>query len=210
MPGSRPRPGRATARRGLRQDLATQKHGRGPAARIHLLGGVGAVTDRGEPLDVGPAKCQAVFAALALSAGTAVPASRLVDLVWGEDPPRTAERTLQSYLTRLRKGLGPDSIIRTGAAYRLDVTPDSVDVLRFQRRIDVGDVAGALAEWTGPPLTGLDAPGFAAIVDGLTERWLGAVEANLERRVETDASGAIGPLTELTASYPFREGCGRC
>ena len=104
MPDSGLLPGRATARRGLRQDLATQKHGRGPAARIHLLAGVGAATDGGEPLDVGPAKCQAVFAALALSAGTAVPASRRVDLVWGEDPPRTAERTLQSYLTRLRKG----------------------------------------------------------------------------------------------------------
>ena len=40
---------------------------------IRLLGGVGASTDRGDPLDVGPAKCQTVLAALALAAGSAVP-----------------------------------------------------------------------------------------------------------------------------------------
>jgi len=174
--------------------------------RIRLLGEVGAETDRGEPLDVGPAKCQAVLAALALSAGTAVPVWRLVDVVWGDDPPRTADRTLQSYLTRLRKSLGPGSIMRSGAAYRLAVPADSVDVLRFQRRLDAGDIDAALAEWTGLPLAGLTVPGLAATVDGLVERWLGAVEADLERRVETSAPAAIGPLTELTASYPFREG----
>jgi predicted ATPase/DNA-binding SARP family transcriptional activator len=174
--------------------------------RIRLLGEVGAATDRGEPLDAGPAKCQAVLAALALSAGTAVPVWRLVDVVWGDDPPRTANRTLQSYLTRLRKSLGPDSIVRSGAAYRLAVPAESVDVLRFQRRLDAGNIDAALAEWTGLPLAGLTVPGLAATVDGLVERWLGAVEADLERRVETSAPAAIGPLTELTASYPFREG----
>src|SRR5579859_6246853 len=107
--------------------------------RIRLLGEVGVVTDRGESVDVGPAKCQAVLAALALSAGTPVPVWRLVDVVWGDDPPRTADRTLQSYLARLRKSLGSGSIVRAGAAYRLDVPAGSVDVLRFQQRLDAGD-----------------------------------------------------------------------
>ena len=101
--------------------------------RIRLLGGVGAVTDRGEPVDVGPAKCRALLAALALSPGTAVPVWRLVELVWGDDPPRTADRTLQSYVTRLRKGLGHELITRVGAAYRLDVPAESVDVVRFRQ-----------------------------------------------------------------------------
>jgi DNA-binding SARP family transcriptional activator len=43
-------------------------------------------------------------------------------------------------------------------------------------------------------------------VDGLVEQWLGAVEADLSRRVDTDPQAAIGPLTEFSASYPFREG----
>jgi len=174
--------------------------------RIGLLGGVSAVTDGGVPLDIGPAKCQTVLAVLALSAGSVVPVSRLVELVWGDAPPRTAEKTLQSYVVRLRAGLGADAIVRTGAAYRLAVPVDAVDVARFRRHLDSGSIAAALVEWTGTPLAGLDANGLTPIVDGLVEQWLGAVETDLARRVEADAPGVIGPLTELTADYPFREG----
>lgn len=152
--------------------------------QIRLFGGVSAATNDGEPVDIGPAKCQAVLAALALSAGSAVPVSRLVELVWGEEPPRTAEKTLQSYVTRLRKGLGRASIVRIGAAYRLDVEADAVDIARFRRQLDVGDIEAALAEWTGTPLAGLDAEGLAATVAGLVEQWLGAVEIDLGRRIE--------------------------
>src|SRR6266568_4187782 len=124
--------------------------GSGPVVlQVRLLGGVSAVTDQGESADIGPAKCQALLAALALSAGKAVPVWRLTELIWGEEPPQTADRTLQSYATRLRKGLGSDSIIRAGAAYRLNVAPDAVDVVRFQRQLDAGDVDAALAEWSG-------------------------------------------------------------
>jgi predicted ATPase/class 3 adenylate cyclase len=173
---------------------------------IRLFGGVRVADDAGAPVDVGPAKCQAVLAALALSAGSAVPVSRLVELVWGPGPPRTAGKTLQSYVTRLRKGVGPGAIGRTGAAYRLDVDPDAVDVVRFQRLLAAGDVDAALAEWAGTPLAGLDAPGLTPTVDALVEQWLGAVELHLARVVETDPAGAVGPLTELTAGNPFREG----
>src|SRR5688572_7390936 len=99
---------------------------------ICLLGGVSATRDDGAPADIGPARCRTVLAALALSVGSAVPVPRLVELVWGEQPPRTAAKTLQSYVTRLRKGLGPESVVRTGAAYRLDVAAEAVDVVRFQ------------------------------------------------------------------------------
>ena len=178
----------------------------GAGVRIQLLGGVAVTDDRGEPVDVGPAKCRALLAALALAPGTAVPTWRLVELVWGGDPPRTAERTLQSYVTRLRASLGHDSIARAGAAYRLDVPDGAVDAARFQRCLDAGDVTGAIAEWTGHPLAGLTAPGLAAAVDGLVERWLGAVEADLRARVEADPAGTLGRLTELTADHPYREG----
>ncbi len=173
--------------------------------QVHLLGGVSVATDAGEPLDVGPAKCQAVLAALALSVGEAVSVSRLVDVVWGEDPPRTADKTLQGYVVRLRKGLGPETIVRTGTAYRLDLDPDRVDVARFRRLLTAGDVDEALATWTGTPLAGLDVPGLTAAVDGLVEQWLGAVEHRLSQRVASDAAGTIAALTELTAAHPFRE-----
>jgi predicted ATPase/DNA-binding SARP family transcriptional activator len=171
---------------------------------IRLLGGVSA-TDRGEPIDVGPAKCQTVLAVLALAAGSAVPVPRLIDLVWAEQPPRTADKTLQSYVVRLRKGLGAAAIVRVGAAYRLDLPPEAIDVTRFQQRLDSGDIEGALAEWAGTPLAGLEGHGLTPTVDGLIEQWLAAVETALQRRLQSDPASVIGPLTALTATHPFRE-----
>lgn len=173
--------------------------------QVQLLGGVAAVTDGGEPLDLGPAKCRAVLAALALSVGEAMSVSLLVDMVWGEDPPRTAEKTLQGYIARLRKVLGPHTIVRTGSAYRLDVPADMVDVARFRRLFDSGDIDGALATWGGPPLVGLDVPGLTGAADGLVEQWLDATEKDLGQRVADDPSSTIASLTELTAAHPLRE-----
>lgn len=178
----------------------------GASVQIRLLGGVMAEGADGEVVDVGPAKSQALLAALALSPGAAVPVGRLVDLVWGDDPPRTAEKTLQTYVGRLRQGLGQDALVRVGAAYRLDVAPDAVDVGRFQSRLAAGDVDAALAEWSGEPLAGLDAPGLQGVVDGLSEQWIEATERGLGAAVERDAAAAIPRLTELTSSHPFREG----
>ena len=174
--------------------------------RIRLFGEVGATDDRGRPLDLGPAKCQAVLAVLALAPRSAIPVSRIAEAVWGEAPPRTAQKTLQSYVTRLRKALGNDSIVRAGAAYRLDMPGEAVDVVRFRKHLDAGDVEAALAEWTGTPLAGLDVPGLTATVEGLLEQRLSAVETALGRQVDDDAAAAIGTLTELTADHPFREG----
>ena len=174
--------------------------------RIRLLGEVGATDDRGRPLDLGPAKCQAVLAVLALAPRSAIPVSRIAEAVWGDAPPRTADKTLQSYVTRLRKALGDESIVRVGAAYRLDLPGEAVDVVRFRKHLDAGDVQAALAEWTGTPLAGLDVPGLTATVDGLLEQRLAAVETTLVRQVADDPAAAISALTELTADHPFREG----
>ncbi|WP_438270034.1 BTAD domain-containing putative transcriptional regulator [Pseudofrankia inefficax] len=178
----------------------------GSGVRVRLLGGVGAFTGDGQPVEVGPPRCQALLAALALSPGTALSVARLVDLVWGADRPRTAERTLHSYVARLRRALGPAAITTVGAAYRLEVPADAVDALRFARLVETGDTAAALAQWVGAPLAGLRVtPGLAAIVDGLEERWLVAVETDLAGRIETDPAAALGRLAELTASHPDRE-----
>jgi hypothetical protein len=174
--------------------------------QIRLLGGVQVVDDGGEPVDIGPAKCQAVLAALALWPGTVVSVPRLVAMVWGDDPPRTADKTLQSYVTRLRKELGEGSIVRVGAAYRLDVDPAAVDVVRFRRLLDSGAIDAALAEWTGAPFEGLDAEGLAPSAQGLVEQWLGALESHLAQQVDVDPAVAIGRLGELVANHPFREG----
>jgi predicted ATPase/DNA-binding SARP family transcriptional activator len=174
--------------------------------RIRVFGGVGAETDDGRPIDIGSGRTQALLGALAMSPGSPVPVTRLIELVWGDAPPRTVAKTLQWHVARLRKGLGSAVISRVGAAYRLDVPPDAVDVARFRRHLGEGDVAAALAEWTGTPLAGVDAPGLTAMVNGLAEQWLGAVEIDLDRKVDTDPHASIAALTELVGRHPFREG----
>lgn len=143
--------------------------------QVQLLGGVGAATQSGVPLEVGPAKCQLLLAALALAVNEPVPVARLIDVLWDEAPPRTADKTLQGYVAQLRRGLGREVVARVGAAYRLDLDPEHLDAARFRRRLTAGDVDGALAAWTGTPLAGLDAAGLRPAVDGLVEQWLGAV-----------------------------------
>ncbi len=174
--------------------------------QIRLLAGVTAASDDGTPVDVGPQKCRAVLAALALSVGEVVPVSRLISAVWGADPPPTAGKTLQGYVATLRKRLGSTSISRVVAAYRLELGPKAVDVSRFRKHVAAGEVTEALAEWKGTPLAGLDAPGLRPIADGLTEQWLGAVEQDLERRIRANPAAAVATLTQLTADNPFREG----
>ena len=174
-------------------------------AEVVLLGDVRAEAADGTPLDVGPPKCRLVLAALALHHGEPVGVPRLVDLVWGEDPPGTAPKILQGYVSRLRKALGADAIATVGTAYRLSEAVD-VDVTRFTTLLAAGDVDGALARWGGDPLAGLDPVGLQHTVDGLMERWLDATEQRLARLAEEDPAAATGPLTELTAAHPFREG----
>lgn len=206
--GSRRAAGGGRARRGLGPVAVSAERNvrEQPVVRIDLLGGVRVATEHGEPVDIGSAKSQTVLAALALSPGAPLAVPRLVELVWGDAPPRTAHKTLQWHVAQLRKGLGSNAIVRVGAAYRLDVAPDAVDVTRFRQYLREGDLTAALAQWGGAPLAGLDAPGLAAAVAGLTEQWLSAVEADLERGVESDPREVLGSLAELAERYPLREG----
>ncbi len=171
---------------------------------IRLSGAVEAFVD-GREIDLGTAKSRAVLAALALSPGTTVPVSRIIELVWGDDPPRTADKTLQSYVTRLRKA-GADCIDRSGDGYRLSIEPELVDLVRFERLLDEGRPSEALDIWRGEPLQGVPTDGFAPPISRLTERYLGAVESQIEANIAAgDGAGAIGPLRQLVAENPLRE-----
>ena len=50
---------------------------------------------------------------------------RLVDELWGEQPPDTATKTVQVYVSRLRKELGRASLLTRGGGYVLDIEPTS-------------------------------------------------------------------------------------
>ena len=134
-----------------------------------LLGPLEARCD-GEVVDLGPRKQRAVLAVLLLHVGEIVSSERLIELVWGEAPPRTAAHSIQIYVSGLRRAIEPEgsqpSIVTKHPGYALDADPDSIDDHRFQRlaaegrdELRAGDAVGAaallreaLALWDGAPL----------------------------------------------------------
>ena len=98
--------------------------------RICVLGGCRVLDDTGADLDLGSRKPRSVVAALALTPGRPVSADALADLVWGGEPPRTAQGSLHAYLSGLRRVLEPERPVR-GAASVIETT-DHGYVLRVE------------------------------------------------------------------------------
>src|SRR3954464_745985 len=67
----------------------------------------------GRSVALGGAKLRAVFALLALHANQAVSAERVAVALWGEDAPPSAVKTVQVYVSRLRKALGDPGVLLT-------------------------------------------------------------------------------------------------
>src|SRR5439155_25445159 len=101
------------------------------AVEFGVLGPIEVRRD-GRELPLGGRKQRALLALLLLHANEAVSRDRLIDGVWGERPPPTVARTLDAYVSRLRKLLGEERLSRRPAGYRLQVESDELDLARFQ------------------------------------------------------------------------------
>jgi predicted ATPase/DNA-binding SARP family transcriptional activator len=182
---------------------------------VSLLGPV-AVSVDGEPVALGGQKRRELVAALALEAGQVVSRDRLIDALWGEDPPDTARNTLQVYVSQVRKLL-PDGLLETTVnGYRLAVEPTAVDAFEFQRlatagrsALTIGDAAGA-AETLGAALElwhgsePADLPQAEAI--RLDELRLTALEDRIDAELALGRHGQlVGELERLVAEQPLRE-----
>jgi len=182
---------------------------------IRLLGPVAVLVD-GEPVALGGQKRRALVAALALEANEVVSRDRLIDALWGEDPPDTARNTLQVYVSQVRKLL-PDALLETTAnGYRLAVERDAVDAFEFARlaqagrsALTIGDAAGAaetlgsaLALWHGA--VPADLPQAETI--RLDELRLTALEDRIDAELALGRHGQlVGELERLVAEQPLRE-----
>src|SRR5438045_1467514 len=95
----------------------------------------------GRSLPLGGTKRRAVLAALLLSANEVVSSDRLIDDLWGDDPPGSAANALQVHISGLRKTLemgdraGPATrtLVTRAPGYVLNVAPDDFDLYRFER-----------------------------------------------------------------------------
>ena len=97
-----------------------------------LLGPLEADVD-GRQARLGGPKQRAVLALLLCQPNTVVPASRLIDGLWGDAPPGSAANLVQGYVSGLRKALGKEAIETRGAAYVLRVSSGALDLQRFER-----------------------------------------------------------------------------
>ncbi|MBU9764112.1 AAA family ATPase [Mycobacterium sp. TNTM28] len=106
------------------------------------------VLHAGAPVDIGAPKQRTVLAMLLLAQGRVVSVDRLIDAVWGDDPPASATASLQAYISNLRRVLRDGSpvaspIVRLPPGYYLEVPDDAVDVAVFAARCaDAGAAVG--------------------------------------------------------------------
>ena len=187
---------------------------------FRILGPLQVVQD-GESFAVGPVQQRALLAVLVLHRGEVVSTDRLIDELWGERPPATAAKTVQVYISHLRKVLGRGVIVTEGRGYRLAVEPEQIDVGRFdalstegRRALAAGDPArarerlcSALGLWRGEPLAEFAYEPFAqSAVAQLQKARLAVFEDRIEAELALGSDGElIGELEGLIASNPLQE-----
>lgn len=186
---------------------------------LRLAGATGAIA-------ITAPKERAIVAALGLQLNGTVPEATLLEVLWGESPPRTAPKTLQSHIARLRRKLAEgasDLTIETrGGGYALVGPPDGLD-LAVGDRMRAEAVQAAAAEdhdevirlasaaldlWDGEPLAEFAGDQWAL---GPRKRLEDLCLELIELRI--DAALAVGrhrtvtaDLEDLTARYPYHEG----
>src|ERR1700755_2813371 len=105
--------------------------------QIRVLGHLEATVDD-RPVALGGIKQRAVLAMLGLEANRPVTADRLIEGMWGEQPPASAAEVVQHNVRRLRRALpdgGGAEIVTRGRAYELQIDRERVDVCRLERLV---------------------------------------------------------------------------
>jgi len=151
-------------------------------------------------------RLRGLIARLALAGGQPVSTGALAEAVWDCALPADAANALQTLVSRARRTLGGAAAVEQSAAgYRLAVTPDDVDALRFERLVAEGAVADALALWRGPAL--VDAGDFAKpFARRLEDLRLDATVNFLARELDAGRAAArVGELEALAAEHPLQE-----
>lgn len=183
----------------------------------------------GQQVAVGRPKQRALLALLLTEAGRTVSVDRMIDELWGDEPPPKATASLQAYVSNLRRILEPDRapgtpgsvLVTEPPGYRLHVTSEQVDSTRFEElarvahhALDGGTAAdaldaanAALALWRGPALAEFRDQGFAEATVARLEELRHACEE--DRAAAMLALGlhatAVAELEAAVRHQPLRE-----
>ena len=192
-----------------------------PRLHLHVLGELTATRD-GVAVDLGGRRQRAVLAGLIIHRDQVVPADRLVDCVWGDRPPASANGALQAYVSHLRRRLEPDAtarqrdgvIARAGPGYVLRLPPGAVDSWVFEATVEsaagqapaeaVCTLDAALRLWRGPAYADYAGETWAeAEVARLTELRAVARERLLATRLELGEAQLVIGVEAHAVSVDF-------
>ncbi len=175
---------------------------------LRLLGPVEARLD-GHSIALGAPKQRAVLAMLALEVGRTVSVDRLAEGLWGEQPPTSAPKMVQLYVSHLRRLLEGNGaqIVTRGRGYELQLADGEVDAVRFEQLVEQSRAREALALWRGAALADVaDEPFAAAEIRRLDELRLRAAEEAIDADLAAGRHReVIGELEALIAEHPLRE-----
>ncbi|MET9777812.1 BTAD domain-containing putative transcriptional regulator [Streptomyces sp. NPDC006367] len=189
-----------------------------------VLGETAVWTDDGRPVRVPELKVRALLASLLVDPGRPVATHRLIDDLWGDEPPGNPVRALQAKVSQLRRVLeeaepgGRLLVVSRAPGYQLTVAEGALDADRFaalaararterDARARAGLLTDALALWRGPAFADFAEEAFTrAAVNRLEEERITVLEDRAEARLENgEHAGLVGELTELVERYPLRE-----
>jgi len=173
---------------------------------IRILGPLEVLED-GRALELGGTKQRAVLAMLALHANRVVSLDQLSAAVWDDEPPESARKALQVYVSQLRKVVGHERLQTKGGGYMLRLGADELDLARFDRLRSAGEAERALALWRGPALSDLSVLRFAQTEAArLDELRLSCLEDRFEWGLAAGRHAEIaGELEALAREHPHRE-----
>ncbi|MEV0630466.1 BTAD domain-containing putative transcriptional regulator [Nonomuraea wenchangensis] len=192
--------------------------------RFGVLGPLAVWTDAGEAVTIPGLKVRALLVDLLVHEGHPVSVDRLVDDLWGEEPPGNPAAALQVRVSQLRKALedaeagGKNLVVSRAPGYLLRPDPGAVDAGRFAELLARAEAAGsprtraallgeALALWRGPAYADFaDEEHTRAAILRLEEQRLSALEQHAEARLELGEHALlVGELGDLVTRHPLRE-----
>ncbi len=188
---------------------------------IRVLGPIEAIGEQG-PVRLAAPMQRRLLAALVVCACETCSRDGLIDALWGESPPASAQKLLQVYVSRLRKRLPAPAHVRTqGGGYALELDHESLDAARFERllsegrdAIDEGNPAlamsllgKALDLWRGAAYADVAYKDFARLeAERLEELRRVAIEESIEAGLALGRHAELlAELTSLASVHPLRE-----
>ncbi|WP_420540831.1 BTAD domain-containing putative transcriptional regulator [Mycolicibacterium septicum] len=171
----------------------------------------------GAPVVIPGAKPRAILTMLGLHGGSVVPADVLMELLWGDDPPRTAAKALQTHISALRHALGDGFVLTEGTGWRLNTA--ETDASRYKSlaksgrdALGAGDTGGAVTRFDEAVALWRGIPELPDCRRGVSEktRWIEGHAALVEDRADAllatgRAAEIIGDLEAAVADAPLRE-----